>query len=421
MILQLIKYYFFVCAVSLAGLFSNQAVFAQQNDLNDYLELALENNPSLKSWQKKAEIAHKKVSQTAASFPDPELSAGYFAKPVETMNGPQEVKISVNQMFPAFGTLKNKSKEKYFKALALVDVYENNKNQLVRKLRMIWYDLYFVNKKIENTRQNIRLLKLLEKQSLTRYENGKTSMVSVLSFQISLREMQEKEKSFELEKQVLISEFKKITGTDFNETITIPDTLIFDTKLFNTFHPDTVFKYNLGLQSIEKQIMAADYGISFSELSGFPRVGIGIDYVFVGERENSNNSQNGEDIIMPMVKMSIPVFRKKYRLQTKQSKLLKQKLEFEKEDFKNQLMYLFEKIKADYQDADHKEKLYNELWNKANQALSVAKSAYEGGNGEYQEVLELQMKLYDYRIKRIGASVNKAKQIALIREIQDID
>ena len=76
---------------------------AKGQSLNDYYTIAAENNPELKAKYKEFEAAMQKIPQVS-SLPDPNLSMGYFISPVETRLGPQNVRLSLSQMFPWFGT-----------------------------------------------------------------------------------------------------------------------------------------------------------------------------------------------------------------------------------------------------------------------------------------------------------------------------
>ena len=80
------------------------ANIAMNQSLDHYLGLALENNPDLKAAYFSFEAQLEKVKQ--AKFPtNPTFGFGYFISPIETKLGSQQTKISLNQMFPWFGTL----------------------------------------------------------------------------------------------------------------------------------------------------------------------------------------------------------------------------------------------------------------------------------------------------------------------------
>ena len=46
-------------------------------------------------------------------------------------------------------------------------------------------------------------------------------------------------------------------------------------------------------------------------------IGFGLDYIDVSESPNMIFSENGKDILMPMISVSIPIFNKKYKSQNK--------------------------------------------------------------------------------------------------------
>ena len=92
-------------AYSILLIFLAQSSFSQT--LNDYLQEALENNPEVQASYLEFEAALISVSREN-SLPDPTVSIGYFISPIETRVGAQQAKISITQMFPWFGTLRQK-------------------------------------------------------------------------------------------------------------------------------------------------------------------------------------------------------------------------------------------------------------------------------------------------------------------------
>ena len=70
--------------------------------------------------------------------------------------------------------------------------------------------------------------------------------------------------------------------------------------------------------------------------------GFGLDYVNVEKRPDVNFSDNGKDVLMPMVSLSIPIFNSKYKSRTKQNKLQKQEITFKKQERLNALETLLD-------------------------------------------------------------------------------
>jgi len=78
-------------------------LLAKAQNLENYLLDAAENNPGLMARYYEFEAALQKTTQIKA-LPNLSLSVGYFISPVETRVGPQQVRFSLVQMFPWFGT-----------------------------------------------------------------------------------------------------------------------------------------------------------------------------------------------------------------------------------------------------------------------------------------------------------------------------
>ena len=88
----------------------------------------------------------------------------------------------------------------------------------------------------------------------------------------------------------------------------------FDTKTNNlSVHPE-LLKYDRLYQSIEKSEL-------LNQKESAPMIGFGLDYINVTERPNISFSDNGKDILMPMVTLSIPIFNNSYKSKTKQNSL----------------------------------------------------------------------------------------------------
>lgn len=76
----------------------------QGQDLQEYIKIALENNPEVQQF----DIKYKRISEKKEevnTLPNTEFGAGYFVSEPETRTGPQQFKLSVKQMIPFFGTI----------------------------------------------------------------------------------------------------------------------------------------------------------------------------------------------------------------------------------------------------------------------------------------------------------------------------
>ena len=88
-------------AISLNDVSESVSSFDSTSGLDDYLIVAMQRNPGLRSayyrW-----IADLKKSDYAGSLPDPMFNYSYFVESVETRVGPQKQRFGLHQSFPRF-------------------------------------------------------------------------------------------------------------------------------------------------------------------------------------------------------------------------------------------------------------------------------------------------------------------------------
>ena len=133
------------------------SVVSAQEELNRYLQTAAENNPGLKAKFNEY-MAALEVAPQVKVLPDPQVAFGYFIQPVETRVGPQNFKFSATQMFPWFGTLKAKENAVIQLAKAKYEAFEEAKSKLFNEVRSTYYNIYFNNKAVGITTENIGIL-----------------------------------------------------------------------------------------------------------------------------------------------------------------------------------------------------------------------------------------------------------------------
>ena len=177
--------YIIITVLILSGSFLSHS----QDILENYLIEAANNNPGLQAQFNEYMAALEKIPQVGA-LPDPTLAFGYFIQPVETRLGPQQGRISVSQMFPWFGTLDAKEDVATQMAKARYEMFEEAKSKLFYDVKSTWYNLYFTNRAIAITRENIDILNTFQKLALVKIEAGKASAVDELRVEMEILELE---------------------------------------------------------------------------------------------------------------------------------------------------------------------------------------------------------------------------------------
>lgn len=379
--------------------------------LEEYFQMAAENNPGLQAKYKNFEAAMQRVSQ-ASSLPDPNLSFGYFISPVETRVGPQQARFSLTQMFPWFGTLRAQEDAATLLAEARYQQFLDARNKLYYQVSAAYYPLYELQRLIAIETENQRILSSYKEIATVQFENGKDSMVDVLRVDIMLKDAVTELSILTKKRKPLETQLNNLLNREESEPVLISDTL-FTKEIDQEFRKDSLLVAHPLLEELELKIKASEAQELAATKQGLPKFGVGLDYVIVGDRTDMALPDNGKDVFMPMVTMSLPIFRGKYKAAQKEAQLMQESYALQKEDVSNQLVSSYEMIQFDIQQQLELLQLYDSQIEESRQSLNLLYSAYSNSGKDFEEVLRMQQQILKY--ERLKASAIAAYHIALAK------
>ena len=382
---------------------------AQQLEI--LIKEALESNPEIQKFELQYKIATEKVNEVN-TLPNTEFGVGYFVSEPETRTGAQRFKVSVKQMLPWFGNIT--ARENYVSSLADAK-YETiliAKRKLMVSVSQSYYNLYANKAKQEILLENIKLLKTYETLALTSVEIGKASAVDVLRLQIRQNELQQ---LFDVLNQQYITaqtQFNAHLNRKKESTVSVVNELNIPSKDFeiNTeklaLHPE-LLQYDKLYASIEQSEV-------LNQKESSPMIGFGLDYINVNKRPSMNFSDNGKDIIMPMVSVSIPIFNKKYKSKTKQNELQQQEVLAQKEERLNTLETLLDKAINDRAAIRIKHQTQTKNLKQSKDAETILVKSYETGTIDFNDILDIQELQLKFQMNQIEAIKNYYLQTTII-------
>lgn len=376
--------------------------------LEDYFQIAAENNPGLQAKYKAFEAALEKIPQ-ANSLQDPTFSFGYFISPVETRVGPQRARFSLTQMFPWFGTLKASGDVATLNAEAQYQVFLEARNKLYYQVAAAYYPLYELEKWIELESDNAEILESYKTIATTRFENSEGTLVDVLRVDLILKDAQTNLEILRKKKKPLVISFNKLLNQDEETEVIVADSLMVSSIVINR---DSLLTNNPILDELDIRLEASKKQEELAEKQGLPKLGVGLDYVIVGERTDMAVADNGRNAFMPMVTVGIPIFRGKYKAAKKEAQLMQESYSLQKEERINQLISGYEM--ADFDREKHLDllQLYDEQIAETQQVLNLLLSAYGNSGKEFEEVLRIQQQLLKYKKMKATALMNYHTAVA---------
>lgn len=369
---------------------------AQQ--LETLIDEALENNPEIQKFELQYKRVSEKVNEVN-TIPNTEFGVGYFVSEPETRTGAQRFKVSAKQMLPWFGTIS--SREDYVTALADAK-YEDiviAKRKLMASASQSYYNLYANQAKQQVLSDNIKLLETYETMALTSVEVGKASAVDVLRLQMRQNDLQQLKDVLQQQFLAEQTNFNNLLNRENTIEVSVVDSLTIPIEDFEintenlSVHPELV-KFDKLYQSVEKSEL-------LNQKESSPMIGFGLDYINVEERPDMSFSDNGKDILMPMVSVSIPIFNKKYKSISKQNELEQQEINYQKQERLNSLKTVLDKAINDRISARISNNTATKNLKQAKDAEQILIKSYETGTIDFNDVLDIQELQLKFQMNQI--------------------
>lgn len=446
--------------------------------LDEYLKVAAENNPELKAYFNEYLASLEKVPQVGA-LPDPELTMGFFFQPMERFMGNQQADIQLMQMFPWFGMLKPQKDEASKMALAQYEVFQDAKYRLFYQVKNTWYQLYRLEEEIRITEENLEILKQYERLALIRFQSadigtgsgpsnmqqatsmnsgsstssassmggmsggmtsgtsGKSSskggssmgtsssmngggsgMSDVLRVRIQIKELENTLALLEDSRLPIKAEFNQLLNRDINEVVSIADSLSGSVVSWERQALlDSITQNNPMLKMLDAEEEAYEAQKKMARLEGRPMLGAGVNYMPFSPRTENGMPMGGNDMVMPMLRLTIPIYRKKYNALQKEAELKQLAVQQRRENTVNQLTTRWSTALRDLDDATRRTKLYREQTDLARQTLNLLMTSYATDGRDFEEVLRVQQQLLDYQLKLITSIVDQHVTIAMLENL----
>jgi outer membrane protein TolC len=468
-------------------LFLSASILYSQDSLSYYIEIAAKNNPGLKASLNQYIASLEKIHQVG-SLPDPQVTFGYFIRPMELIMGKQVADITLMQMFPWFGSLPAAKSEASLMARARYESFRDAKLNLFYAVKSAFYRLYKLQKEIKISEDNLEILKSYEQLTLSRFKSGaqdsysntgtsQSSALSGISNEPKDQNMNANAQSsgkmgsmpsssntginvtpdiamstasamnsstggsdmsdlllirmniYELENSIALlndklallqAEFNAYLNRPANATVSVVDTLNEDSLSIPVLNfRDSIMQNNPSLRMLDAEISSYDAKTRMANRMGYPMVGLGLNYMLIEKNPDNTSMMNGRDMVMPMISVSLPIYRKKYKSAEREAQLLQQSTVDQKTDAINQIMVSYQNTLVELNDAQRRIKLYQDEAELADRTIELLVKEYSLSIKNLNEVLRMQQTLLDYRLKLIQAIVDQKTAIALLQTLAD--
>ena len=383
-----------------------------QQELESYLLIAAENNPGLRA-KFNDYMAALEVAPQVNTLPDPQAAFAYFISPVETRVGPQQFKFSASQLFPWFGTLETKGNVANQAAKAKYEVFLEARSNLFNEVRSTYFNIYFNQRSIKITRENLGILGSFQKLTNIKVEAGQVSAVDAYRIEMEIGDLENRLALMIDQSNVLDVMFNNLLNTEDDLEVQIPSILWSnDLPIGKEQIMDTIRSNNHQLLVLSLQQEVLSFRKELAQKQGKPNFSIGFEYTVIGQ--GSDNLAGTDAFAFPKIGISIPLYRSKYRAMVNEVVYLQEAKESEKSDKENLLETILENVWKEYLDSGRRIGLYKNQLHFADESLRLLETEYSTGNKNFEEILRMERKFLNYGLELEKARADKQAAISFI-------
>ena len=457
---------------------------AQSDSLSKYLEIAAKNNPVVLQKFAEYEAALQKIPQVG-SLPDPQLSLGVFLKPMELINGNQVADFRLMQMFPWFGVLRYSKDEMSLMANAKFELFRDAKLRVFYDVQRTWYDLYKVQKDIIISEKNIEILKIIERLALVKFKaepsegsgttssnplitpgsvqnnsagssgmqimgtiqgnsgssvsnqassamqtspmgssSGSSGLTDIYRIQIETGDLENNISLLKNQRNTIMALFNTYLNRSVTTSVYTYENIAVDSlDLSISAVSDSILVNNpmLGMLDFEKQSLEARK--KMVTRMGYPMIGLGLNYSLISKTQLPMGlpSMNGKDMIMPMLVVTLPVYRKKYNAMREESDFLKTATFQSYVATANSLQAEYYQAVQLYQDAKRRIKLYDNQYQLASKSFDLMLKRFSVSTSALTDVLRLRQQTLDYELKHVEAVADFNTAVAWLKRLGNLE
>lgn len=389
------------------------------DSLVTYIEAAIRNNPAVMG-----EYLNYRAQVEAAcgegQLSDPELSVNAYPSPMHHVNVKQLATVTVMQMFPWFGTLRAGREMMEHKAEAAYQKFREDGIALAFDMQRQWYTILATQEKVRSMRDKLKLLKDIREVALYQYKSPAMAKSARMSDQLRLQSeevaIDEQIASLEDRMALLRRQFNLTMHRDPEAPLVIPDSI--SLREMPVIAWDEVEHSNPMLN----RLLANGRYFSAQEAKakgmGKPMVGVGVQYMWNGSVDHAMmTDMNGDDMLMPMVKVTLPIYRKKTDAARRAAVLNRQATVYDYERQQDALRARYLSIMQRADDQQRKLRLYDEQVAILDNTLRLMQTEYAAGTTTLTDILATMRRQIDYTLQTAEA---KAEYNTIVAEYEQL-
>ncbi len=386
--------------ISILFIVFSETSFSQNNTLNldSLISEVKQNNPQLKALRNKVIAAESKIGQVSTWEP-PQIGVEFFNTPIESFPNPFENQMEydyfIQQMFPFPGKINNMKKAAQNNASMTSQEYFTLEKKIIRDLENSYYELFFIQKKIEINKDNQELMKQFVEIASRQYEVGMGKQPDIIRGQTELSTLINE--GINLQKEE--TDTKTMINVLLNREANSPIEIVLE---INDTIPDLTYERlsRLGFEN-RPELKGMQFGIemnkselAISRTEYYPDLMVRLMY--------KNMTNTGNDFWSAMFGVNVPLAfwsKNKFTKKVEENEANIQKAEEDFNSMKNMIAYEVQNALVKLEtNRNLKDLSKNTIIPQAQQTLQSTIATYQTGKTEFLMVLDAYKMLFNSRV-----------------------
>lgn len=395
----------------------SHSIQAQPSDsilvLDELIQKVLTQNPELQSSFEGWKADETRISQEEA-LPDPMLGLNLMNLPVNSFAFDQEAmtgkQISLMQSFPFPGKLDLKGKIAQSQSEMTLQQHRELQNQLIKKTKQAYYDLYYVDQAINTVTRNQELLEEFVEIAETRYSVGNGLQQDVLRAQVALSKMIDKELKLQQERESIQARLNTLINEPADAPLgkaTAPEIKTKDIQLDSLVQ--LANRENPLLAAWKTVVERSDQQVDLALRDRYPDFSVGLAYT---QRNKLQNGMKGYDFVSAMFNIRIPLYHnKKQDQKVQQYRINRSSMEYRYQNIEQTLEQRLQQSLTNAQKNRRLIDLYETgIIPQAEESLESSLAGYQTGKVDFLSLLDSELTLFNLKLDyyRIVADYHKA-------------
>ena len=395
---------FIIFIAATALLMPGMALALETLSLEQAVQQAVQENPGLAGKRAHAQAIGELPAQ-AGALPDPRLSFGAVNVPVDTYNLDQEpmtqLQIGLSQEFPFFGKRKLREQTAIHEAQAAAHEVDEARLKLIRDVKRIWWELFFLDRSLEIVQRNRTLLKQFVNIAETKYKVGRGLQQDVLLAQLELSGLMDTEIRLQGRRRGQEAGLNSLLNRPPEIAISLPGTP-------SEQLPEPIPEAKLQQMAVDARpliqarhglVKAARKRLDLARKEYKPNLTVGAAYGF-RDGTNADGSER-PDFATLRLSLNLPLYKgvkQDKRLAQRAHELTEQDLVLQ--DTRQKVMAEISQYQAKYIQSRSQAELFKfGIIPQASQTVASMLAAYQVNKVDFLNLVRTQLTLYNYEIQ----------------------